>query len=167
MSTTTIQITAEDTQPAEPKMTAKLKKSDEKWGREVMKLGFSVIPALLLRAQKRLGLNPTQLAVLLQLIDYWWEHDNKPFPSKQALSDRLSLGPRQIQRHIADLEKAGLVQRNERIKADGSKSSNEYDLSGLVKHLKELEPEFREAKEAQRQVSRRGGLSRQKKTEAQ
>lgn len=167
MNITTTQSVAEDAQPAKPKKTARSKTSDEKWGQEVMQLGFSIIPALLLRAQQRLGLNPTQLAVLLQLIDYWWEHDSKPFPSKQALSERLGLGPRQIQRHIADLEKAGLVQRNERRKADGGKSSNEYDLSGLVWRLKKLEPEFREAKEAQRQVSRRGGLSRQKQAETQ
>ncbi|WP_275098120.1 helix-turn-helix domain-containing protein, partial [Sedimenticola hydrogenitrophicus] len=70
--------------------------SEKKWGKQVMKLGFSIIPSLLLRAQQRLGLNPTQLAVLLQLADYWWDEERKPYPSKRALSERLGLGPRQI-----------------------------------------------------------------------
>lgn len=56
--------------------------SDKKWGKAVMKLGFCIIPSMLLRAQQRLGLNPTQLAVLLQLADYWWSQDRKPYPSK-------------------------------------------------------------------------------------
>lgn len=134
--------------------------SDKKWGSAVMKLGFCIIPSMLLRAQQRLGLNPTQLAVLLQLADYWWSQDRKPYPSKQALSDRLGLGPRQIQRYIAELEEAGLVQRIERRAAHRGKLSNEYDLSGLVERLKKLAPEIEEANEIKRQATRRGGLSR-------
>lgn len=116
--------------------------SDKKWGKDVMKLGFSIIPSLLLRAQQRLGLNPTQLAILLQLADYWWDEERKPFPSKQALSDRLGISPRQIQRYIAELEAAGLVKRIERRAAHQGKLSNTYDLSGLVERLKKLEPEY-------------------------
>lgn len=143
--------------------------SEKKWGKEVMKLGFSIIPSLLLRAQQRLGLNPTQLAILMQLADYWWDEERKPYPSKQALSERLGLSPRQIQRYIAELEQAGLVQRIERRAAHKGKQSNFYDLSGLVERLQALEPEFRQAKEdakaMQRQVSRRGGLGKKKKDE--
>lgn len=138
--------------------------SDKKWGRGVMKLGFSIIPSLLLRAQQRLGLNPTQLAILLQIADYWWDHDRKPYPSKQTLSERLGLSPRQIQRHIAELEAAGLVQRIERRAVHRGKLSNEYDLSGLVERLKKLEPEFRQVQEMQRQVTRPGGLSKKEQT---
>lgn len=137
-------------------------KAEKKWGRDVMKLGFCMIPSLLLRAQRRLGLNPTQLAILLQLADYWWDADNKPYPSKQSLSDRLGIGPRQIQRYIAELEKAGLVVRIERTGDDNRKLSNHYDLSGLVEKLKQFEPEFRavaeEASASRKKVSRRGGL---------
>lgn len=136
--------------------------SEKKWGKEVMDLGFNIIPSLLFRAQQRLGLNPTQLAVLLQLADYWWDEDRRPYPSKKALSERLGLSTRQIQRHIAELEAAGLVQRIKRRAAHKGRQSNYYDLSGLVKRLKALEPEFREVKEKtkamRRQVSRRGGL---------
>lgn len=134
------------------------KQADTKWGKPVMKIGFCIIPSILLRAQQRLGLNPTQLAVLLQLVDFWWYQEKKPYPSKQALSDRLGLSPRQIQRHIADLEKAGFVNRVERHAAHQGKISNEYDLTGLVEKLKKLEPEFTAAAEDKRQVARRGGL---------
>lgn len=127
-----------------------------------MDLGFSVLPSLIFRAQQRLGLNPTQFAVLLQLADYWWQKERIPYPSKKTLSERLGLSARQIQRYIAELEQAGLVKRIERRAAHGGKQSNGYDLSGLVERLKQLEPEFREVddetKSMKRQVARRGGL---------
>lgn len=125
-----------------------------------MDQGFCIVPSLLLRAQSRLGLNPTQLAILIQLCEHWWLEENKPHPGKKRLADRLGIGPRQIQRHIAELEEAGLVVRIERHGADGGKQTNVYDLSGLVAKLKEIAPDFRkvedEAREAKRAVTQRG-----------
>ena len=123
------------------------KASERKWGKAVMGLGFCIVPSLLLRAQRRLRLTPTQLAVLMHLADYWWDVDRKPYPSKRTLAERLGKSPRQVQRIIAELEAAGLVERIERRAAHKGKLSNIYDLSGLVKRLKELEPEFREVEE--------------------
>lgn len=134
--------------PIQDKTTrAKTRESEKKWGKKVIALGFCVVPSLLLRAQSRLGLNPTQLAVLMQLCDYWWDNDRKPYPGKKALAERLSLGPRQVQRYVAELEQAGLVRRIERRAAHGGKLTNAYDLSGLVERLKKLEPDFRAVKE--------------------
>jgi predicted transcriptional regulator len=110
-----------------------------------MELGFCILPSLIFRAQRRLGLKPIQLAVLLQLADFWWDAARKPFPKKTDLAERLNLSDRQVQRHIADLEAAGFVRRVERTAPHRGKISNEYDLSGLVEKLKALEPEFREA----------------------
>lgn len=140
--------------------------SDKKWGKAVMKHGFCIIPSLLLRAQQRLGLNPSQLAVLLQLADYWWDSERKPYPSKQKLHERLGISPRQIQRYIADLEAAGLVKRVERRASNGGKLSNEYDLSGLVDRLTKIAPELDEAKEINRAATTKGGLARVKATKA-
>lgn len=138
------------------------KQSVKKWGQPVLDLGFSIIPSLIFRAQARLGLNPSQLVLLLHLVDYWWDNENIPFPSKAALSERVCIGPRQIQRYLTDLEKGGLLKRVERFHGHNGQKSNGYDLSGLVKKLKEYEPEFRQvkeqAKEQSRNVSKRGGL---------
>ena len=141
----------------------KTRESDKKWGKKVMALGFGLVPSLLLRAQQRLGLNPTQLAVLMQLCDFWWDSDRKPFPGKKALGQRLSLSPRQVQRYIAELEQAGLVLRIERRADHGGKLTNSYDLSGLVNRLKTLEPEFRAVEEkakASRKAVAKPGFSR-------
>lgn len=147
------------------------KEFDRKWGHQVSKLGFCMIPSILLRAQQRLGLNPTQLAILLHLIDFWWTSENKPFPSKETIAERLHISARQVQRHVADMEKAGLLRRVQRYLPNGGKTTNEYDLSGLVEKMKKIAPEIQEAKEKakeiKQQATRRGGLkatvARQKK----
>lgn len=134
--------------------------SERKWGKRVMERGFCIIPSLLLRGQRKLGLSPTQLAVLVHLADQWWDANRIPFPAKATLAERLNLKQRQVQRHIAELEKAGLVTRKPRYKGKGNQTSNAYDLSGLVVKLQALEPEFRkadqEAKKKLRDVARPG-----------
>src|SRR6266508_844831 len=141
------------------------KASEKKWGKAVMKLGFTVLPSLIFRAQARLGLSATHLAVLLQIADHWWDQERKPYPGMTALGERLDLSPRQVRRHIADLEKASLVKRIERRGAHRGKLTNFYDLGGLVERLTKLEPEFREVQEMKRKVSRRGRLIKQKQPE--
>lgn len=146
------------------------KASERKWGKEVMGFGFCIIPSLLLRAQPRLKLNPTHLAILMHLADFWWEAERKPHPSKKTLGERLGLSARQVQRYIAELEAMKLLQRIERRSPSRGKRSNLYDLSGLVARLKELEPEFRQVEEksqAERRRVSRPGLRRRPATAAE
>lgn len=128
--------------------------SEKKWGKMVMKVGFNIIPSLLLRAQQRLGLSSQQLVVLLHLSDFWWEYDRKPWPSVNTLAERMGLKRRQVQRITADLEKAGLIQRIGRTATHKGKLSNAYDLSGLVKKLDELAPEFIEADNRAKEIKK-------------
>jgi DNA-binding transcriptional regulator YhcF (GntR family) len=143
------------------------RESEKKWGRAVMDLGYSMIPSLIFRAQARLGLSPVQLMLLLHLADYWWHRAQMPFPSKAALAERMGLSQRQIQRYLTELEKGEFIERVERFAGHKGQQSNEYDMTGLVKKLKKLEPEFsqvrEQAKEQAKNVVKRGGLSRLKK----
>lgn len=129
----------------------------DKWGTKVMEQGFCMIPSLLLRAQRRLHLNPSQLSVLLQIIDHWWDAARKPYPSKKELSSRLGISERQVQRYITDLENEGLLRRQERYGEHGGRQTNIYDLQGLVDKLAEIEPEFREAREQARKSRKAAG----------
>ncbi len=133
------------------------RRSAQKWGKDVMAQGFCILPALLLRAQRRLGLSATQLALIIQLADFWWDDDRAPWPKKETIADRLNLSDKQIQRLVRQLEQRGYVQRQKRVTGRGQ-TSNGYDLSGLVSKLKELAPEFAAASAAKRNVERRGGL---------
>jgi predicted transcriptional regulator len=133
------------------------RRSEAKWGKEVMDLGFCILPSLLFRAQGRLGLKCTHLAVILQLAEFWWHDDALPWPKKQTIADRIGLKEKQVQRLVRDLEQRGYIKRQTRMSPHGQ-TSNAYNLSGLVQKLKELEPEFAQAADAKRKVERRGGL---------
>ncbi len=153
------------TSPKKPRQSS----NADKWGAKVMEQGFCMIPSLLLRAQRRLHLNPSQLAVLLQIIDHWWDAARKPYPSKTELSSRLGISARQVQRYITDLEKEGLLRRQERYGEHGGRQTNIYDLQGLVDKLAEIEPDFREARERaqkSRKAAASPGWRPQKKTGA-
>src|SRR3990167_9457469 len=140
------------------KASPEQKQSEKKWGVAVMKLGYCILPSVLLQAQARLLINAQQMIVLLQLVEHWWTADGKVYPSKDTLADRIGLTPKQIQRHIKVLEQKVLVQRIPRVLKGRCKTSNEYDLSGLVKKLKDIEPDFAEAKRLKQAAARPGGL---------
>ena len=55
---------------------------------------------------------------------------------------------------MVELEEMGYVERIERTAPHKGKLSNEYDLGGLVKRLKQLEPEFSEVEEEHRERRR-------------
>src|SRR5690606_22945999 len=95
--------------------------SEKKWGKAVLTHGFSILPSLLFKAQRRLKLKPIELAILVHLADFWWEPERKPYPSKERLSERLGIGERQVQRWIANLEEARLVKRIQRYAPHGGK----------------------------------------------
>lgn len=148
------QDAAQDSKVTAEKKSQKSSAS-QKWGAKVIDNGFCVLPSLLLRAQRRLHLNPTQLAVLIQIVDHWWDVGRKPYPSKKELSQRLGIGERQVQRYLTDLEVEGLIKRIPRYADHKGRMSNMYDLQGLVDRLAELEPEFREARKQARQTRQR------------
>lgn len=68
---------------------AALKASEKKWGLDVLRLGWCLLPSLLFRAQRKLNITPLQMAVLLQLLEHWWEAERAPYPSKEARPNEL------------------------------------------------------------------------------
>lgn len=137
----------------------------KKWGKAAIDLGYTVIPSALLRGQARLGISPTELAVLIHLADHWWAPDAMPWPSKKTIADRLMVSAKTVQRAIVNLEKAGLLQRKDRYHRTGGRTSNEYDLAPLVERLKpivaDMETAEREAKAKRKAAERPGFKKRQ------
>ena len=76
----------------------------------------------------------------------------------------MGMSDRQIQRQIAEMEGAGLLNRIGRTSPGKGKTSNEYDMSGLVKKMKELEPEFSKAKHEARAKSKALSLPKHKQS---
>jgi predicted transcriptional regulator len=149
----------------------KIKVLEKKWGKQSIDVGFTVLPAALLQGQARLKINATDLAVLIHLIEHWWNPGAMPWPKKERIAERLGVTPKTVQRASVHLEQAGLIKRNERF-SNGRRTSNEYDLSPLVERLKEISADMaqanevaKEAKEAKRSAVR-PTLKRRPKTTA-
>jgi predicted transcriptional regulator len=135
---------------------------EERWGKNVIRAGYTVVPSIILRAQARLHMNAVELAVLLHLLDHWWDNAEMPFPSKKRVADRLGVSTKTVQRAIAALEKEGLVRRVTRSNGNGGQASNLYDLQPLIDRIRPIADEDLEARrkaaELRRSVGRNGGL---------
>jgi len=124
------------------KMVPPKKRAKDKWPAAVMAQGYSSIPSILLWGQARLGLEPDELNVLLQLISHWWNADQDPHPSKETVARRMGKSARMVQRHLTSLETKGFIARITRYKLHQGQDSNGYDLAGLVAKLEAIAPEF-------------------------
>ena len=140
------------------------KASEKKFGKPVMDVGYCITPSLLMKAQARIGLNPVQFNIVMHLLDQWWSVERRPWPSKATLAERMGMSDRQVQRQIAEMEGVGLIRRIGRTSPGKGKTSNEYDLTGLVSKMKELEPEFTKAKEEAKARSKALSLPKHKQT---
>ena len=127
--------------------------TEQIFGKPVLDHGFTAIPNILLRGQKRLGLNPVHFSILVQLLSYWFDPKRPPYPSKQDLMDRLGISKTTLQKHIRELEQQGFLRREQQTTAFGDFGSNIYHLEGLVEKLKKLVPDF-DAERKERAESR-------------
>lgn len=134
------------------------KESEKKWGKAVMSHGSCIFPSILLQAQGRLGVNSQEMMVLLQLAEHWWRSDSSVYPSREVIGDRVGLSKKQVQRHVKQLEDLKLVQRSPRF-VGGRRTSNYYDLSGLVAKLKSIEPEIAKGKRLKAAATKAGGMT--------
>jgi predicted transcriptional regulator len=114
----------------------------ERWG-EALDAGFLVVPVTLLRHQKALRLTDGAMVVLLNILAAWWYESRLPFPSTKTIADRMGVTTRSVQRHLASLEKRGLIRRlRNQAGSDGlNVLVTRYDPAGLVERLKGLTSE--------------------------
>lgn len=125
-----------------------------KWGIELLEPGFTVVPNALLANVRALQLSATELAVLLQLLMYWWQADRPPFPPVRLLCDSLHMTRRTVQRALAALDDKGLVQRERRETASGRRQSDRYHFTGLREKLKPYAASMAEDKRRRRAKAR-------------
>lgn len=110
--------------------------SEEKWGKDAISAGFTVIPSHLMAINQFLPeddrVSPTEMVVLLQVLSSWWSKERMPFPSKATIGQRAGLSPRQVQRALTGLESKGFIERQARSSSSRGRTSNQYNLDGVV-----------------------------------
>lgn len=119
-----------------------LKVNEKKWTKLLMDAGWTVVPNVFLDRQKALGLDPIDINILMHLFSYWWSPGTKPHPSKKTIAQAMGIDARTVQRHIARLEKADLVRREERRISNVGSKSNIYHFEGLIKAAKPFAQEM-------------------------
>lgn len=105
-----------------------------RWG-DAAGAGFTPVPNTLMRAQAKLGLSPTEVVVVLNILLHWWERDRMPFPSTPAIAKRSGLSVRTVQRSLKSLEEKGLIGRVRERNEQNKNKRARYDLSGLREAL--------------------------------
>ncbi|KYE31163.1 hypothetical protein AF374_22590 [Salmonella enterica subsp. enterica serovar Typhimurium] len=133
-------------------LSSEVKNHVSKWGKTNNSAGWTNIPNALLENQSRLGLSCIDTMVLINLIMHWWEKDNPPRPSKKRLANMLGVSLKTVQRSFIHLEQCGAIKRIPRYKEgkDNARTTNHYDLNGLVDLLEGFSKELIEEREANR-----------------
>ena len=125
-----------------------LKVLEQKWSPELIEAGWTVLPAALIEHQRALGIDATDINIILHLANRWWTADNRPMPSKTSIAHAMKIDPSTVRRRIQAMEKAGLIFREQRrISKEGSKT-NVYHLDGLIEELKPFAAKMVEQKKA-------------------
>jgi DNA-binding transcriptional regulator YhcF (GntR family) len=124
-----------------------LSRTEKKWTPALMAAGWTSFPSVILDRQKALGLDPIDINILLQLAKHWWEADSPPFPSKRTIADCIGVDRRTVQRHLAEMEKSGYIERRRRRGPNGSSGTNAYLFTGLIEKATPFAKEAVEARE--------------------
>ena len=145
------------TQKSAPSNKSKKKKNfelEERWSKVVTDQGFSAIPSVLLKSQRRLGLSNNHVVILMHLIDHWFGKDQTIHPSMQLIAERMGLSKSYVRSLMAQLENLGFLIRKKRYEKR-SQTSNSYYLDGLVEKLIPLAEEHKEIDEAKKLLEKR------------
>jgi hypothetical protein len=142
-----------------------VRRNEQKWSPDLWGAGWIGIPNIIIEKQLELGLDATDVNVLLHLLRYWWHRDNLPHPSKKTIAQCMGVNPSTVRRHVAKMEKRGLLQRVERMDEARGQKTNYYDFSGLIAAATPLAieaaaiKERRHQEDAQRLNRKRGRLA--------
>ena len=112
-----------------------LRTNEKKWTKPLMDAGWTALPSVIIENQRQLGLEPLDINIVVYLASKWWTAEGKPYPSKSTMAKAMNVHPRTIQKHVAALEAAGYIRREERRTEAGSRT-NIYHLDGLIKAAK-------------------------------
>lgn len=125
-------MTPPKTTPAQAAKT-EARLNERKWSKPLWDAGWTAIPNVIFEYQQALGLDPLDVNILLHIASYWWKPDEKPWPSKVTIARAIDVDPRTVQRHIARLEAAKLICREQRRMPGIGSKTNIYHLDGLIK----------------------------------
>lgn len=118
----------------------------DRWGADVIAEGWSGVPSILFRFQRRLGLNNNHVVILLHLLDHWIGANGEIRPEVKTLAKRMDMSVSRTRFLISELENLGFLKREDRYE-NKKQLANRYHLNGLVEKLKAFGPELKDARD--------------------
>lgn len=123
-------------------------KSFEKWGIDVVRAGYTLIPNHLININLYLSekskLTPTEMIVLFIIISNWWNPRKFPAASKKYIGERCGLSERQVQRILRRLEEKGAIRRYaDPLNEVGG--ANKFDLRNILGLLERITGSYKNA----------------------
>ena len=108
-----------------------------RFGNEILQAGFTAVPNLVLDHYGTLGITSAEMMFVIHVWQYWWTEKN-PYPSLQAIADRMATSRRQVRRYTESLKEKGLLRVNERRQPGLGQVSSEYDFAPLIEQVLHL-----------------------------
>jgi DNA-binding MarR family transcriptional regulator len=139
---------------ANPSTQATLKENEKKWGKPLLRAGWSMIPTTILAKQEVLNLKANDVNVLMHLIAHWWYAERLPYPSLAEIAKRMGVDRSTVQRSVTKMVKQGLIVRNERKHRSRGQLANSYDLGGLIRKATPLAKTLIEEKTKAQEIRR-------------
>src|SRR5438046_3136311 len=93
-----------DPPPSDQKLHRQLLR---RFGKTILKDGFSCIPNLLLRHQATLGITPVEMNIITHIWTCWWYE--WPFPRVRTIAERIGRTKRAVQYHLHALKTPQVV----------------------------------------------------------
>lgn len=138
--------------------TKSMQQSVQRWGAAAIDNGWSILPNTLLKYQYRLEIDPVELNVILQILQYWWGAKDLPFPSQRTIAESMGRDRTTVQRVLKRLRDRGLIEAKVRLDPFKGQRSNYYCFDGLIAKIAELAEadlqEKRQHEQSQRQRKR-------------
>jgi DNA-binding transcriptional ArsR family regulator len=101
-----------------------------RWGEAGRK--FTALPDALIAHAPQLGLNSIDLHLILILERHRWEAGEAVFPGVGLMQRLSGISHGTIRAHLQKLERMGLIEIEPRRRKNGSQTSNDHTVTGLV-----------------------------------
>ena len=115
---------------------------ERKFG-EASRLGFQPVPNVLARSQAALGLDATDMVILLNVMMHWWEPEEWPYPRLSVIAKRMNVTRRTVERRIHKMTRMGLIRRLPSEADHYGRKVRRFDLSGLIDRLKQIASSYK------------------------
>lgn len=140
----------------------KVRQLEHRWTKTLVAPGWTAFPSIILESQHKLGLDATDLTILLHLAKYWWYRENPPHPSKRTIARCMGINVSTVRRRIKAMEKVGFIRREARFDSSSRRQeTNVYHFDGLIEAVTPYAKEALQTKE-QRKADARERLARKK-----